>query len=300
MMEHFVTVLNSTFLPQGLILHSSLQRHCEGSVLWVICVDQLACDVISERNDPTLNPIAAAEFEDDVLVALRRTRTIGEYCWTLTPIAPRIVLERQPDAHRVTYLDADMYALASPAPIFRELERSGKSVLITEHGYSPERDMSALSGKYCVQFVTFVRGESERVRSWWEARCIEWCFNRFEDGRFGDQKYLDDWPERFPNEVYVLERREMMLAPWNATRFPVSEGIFYHFHQVRTARRGRFEVGSYPVPGPLWQAAYLPYLTLLDHVWRELIVAGRSVQPQVKRASLGRRLKRVLRSFRRT
>jgi hypothetical protein len=298
--EHFVTILDSAFLPQGLALHRSLQKLMEDFRLWVICVDEGASCAVTAMSDVTIEAISAADFEDETLRDLRRQRTVGEYCWTLTPIAPKVVFEREPAATRVTYLDADMYALAPLAPIFDEFERSGRSVLITEHAYAPEHDMAAISGRFCVQFVTFVRDDSEVVRQWWEDRCIEWCFNRAVEGRFGDQMYLDDWPERFPDHVHVLERRSAMLAPWNATRFPLSEAILYHFHQLRTTKYGPFDVGSYPLPGPLWRDAYVPYVALLRQIIFELRRAGFTVRPQKSRASARRRAKRLLRSFWRT
>src|SRR3546814_15041181 len=109
---------------------------------------------------------------------------------------------------------------------------------MTDHGHSPEYDQSATSGQYCVQFMTFNRHGGEHIRHWWESRCIEWCFARFEDGKFGDQKYLDDWPERFGNDVHVLGHEAWTQAPWNATRFPYSQSILFHFHGLRLGPRG--------------------------------------------------------------
>ena len=52
---------------------------------------------------------------------------------------------------------------------------------------------------------------------WWHDRCVEWCYQRFEDGKFGDQKYLDDWPDRFAG-VHVVDHPGVGLAPWNVSR----------------------------------------------------------------------------------
>ena len=44
-MEHYVTLFDSLFLPQGLALHASLQQHAGEHRLWVLCVDELAHDL---------------------------------------------------------------------------------------------------------------------------------------------------------------------------------------------------------------------------------------------------------------
>jgi hypothetical protein len=139
----------------------------------------------------------------------------------------------------VTYLDADLYFFSSPGPIFDEFEASGKDVLITEHAYAPELDRTAQSGRFCVQFVTFRRTPGGlSVMKWWQERCVEWCYDRIERGRFGDQKYLDQWPVLFQQEVHVLRQVEKTLAPWNVDYFLARLAIdfvpiFYHFHSFR-------------------------------------------------------------------
>ena len=123
--------------------------------------------------------------------------------------------------------------------IFKEFESSKKHVLITEHAYDPALDRTAQSGRFCVQFMTFRRtSESFNVLKWWQDRCIEWCFDRNEDGKFGDQKYLDQWPELFSNEVHVLRQVDKTLAPWNVDYFLSKNPsgltpVFYHFQSFR-------------------------------------------------------------------
>ena len=41
-----------------------------------------------------------------------------------------------------------------------------KEVLITKHASSPEYDLSAVSGKFCVQFITFNRGRVKNTNEW--------------------------------------------------------------------------------------------------------------------------------------
>ena len=261
-MEHYVTLFNSLFLPQGLALHRSLERQASGFVLWVLCVDDEVHDVLTRLELSNVCLLKLSDVETEDLKRVKKERTIAEYCWTLTPFSIRFVFETDSSVSRVTYLDADLWFLKSPAIIFREFEMSGKQVLITDHGYAPEYDQSATSGQYCVQFMTFTR-DAEPVRKWWEDRCIEWCYARFEDGKFGDQRYLDDWPERFPEFVCVLENKESALAPWNATRFPYSNGVFWHFHGLRIIeKRSNLYAyyGAYPLPKCTQLYVYEPYL----------------------------------------
>lgn len=289
-MEHYVTLFDSLFLPQGLALHMSMERHAGEYTLWILCVDDEAHKVLTKLNLPNVRLLQLSNLETAELKRVKPTRTKGEYCWTLTPFAPRFVFEANPTVQRVTYLDADVWFRKSPAPIFREFEASGKHVLITDHSYAPENDRSATSGQYCVQFMTFDRENGEVVRKWWEERCIEWCFARSEEGKFGDQKYLDDWPERFADRVYVLQNKEWMLAPWNATRYPYANSILWHFHGVRivtksNALRG-IVCGDYPLPVVTRKYVYGEYLFDLRLGAQKLADSEFQIQPQIARSSI--------------
>ena len=251
-MEHYVTLFDSLFLPQGLALHMSMERNAGIYTLWILCLDDEVHDALTKLELPNVRLLQLSKLETPELLAIKPTRSKVEYCWTLTPFTSRFVFEMDTTVSRVTYLDADMWFRKNPVQIFHEFEASGKKVLITDHGYAPEHDQSATSGQYCVQFMTFTRDGSETVRKWWEDRCIEWCFSRFEDGKFGDQKYLDDWPTRFANSVHVLSNRELTLAPWNATRFPYNNSVTWHFHSLRISLSSRKSLvvtyGSYMLP----------------------------------------------------
>jgi hypothetical protein len=242
--EHFVTLFDSNYLPMGLCLHQSLIKHARPFHLWIVCMDELAHKQLQvlDLADVTLLPLA--EVETPALLAVKPTRSRGEYCWTLTPFTPHFVFDRDSAAQRVTYLDADTFLFDSPQILLRELEESGKDVLITPHAYAPEYDQSATSGIFCVQFMTFLRttGGFEVMR-WWQERCLEWCYGRHEDGKFGDQKYLDDWPVRFPSEVHVLTQVEKTLAPWNVEYFLSANRslspVLYHFHSLKITSASR-------------------------------------------------------------
>ena len=286
-MEHYVTLFDSLFLPQGLALHASLEQHGGEYTLWVLCMDEGAKLALDRLAKPNIKTIALSEVEIPELLTVKKERTKGEYCWTLTSFTPKIVFDRDESVQRVTYLDADLFFLKSPKIIFQEFEASGKSVLITDHAYSPEYDQSSSCGQYCVQFIVFARNVSEPVRKWWEDRCVEWCFDRIEDGKFGDQKYLDDWPERFAEFVHVLQAKHFTLAPWNVTRFPYGEAVFYHFHGLRLLPKKQILLYSeYKIYKSVIDNVYHKYLNHFTHAITELNNIGVECQPQHKKIGI--------------
>jgi hypothetical protein len=248
--EHYVTLFNNNFLLSGLCLHSSLTEQCAGSAfqLWILCMDIQVQSQLEQLALPYVRLISLAEVENDNLLEVKPTRTIGEYCWTMTPFVAQFVFERDTTVQRVTYLDADLYFFKSPNILLAEFEQSGKHIMITEHAYPPKKAHSARAiraGRFCVQFMTFRRtSEAINVLNWWQARCLEWCYARVENGKYGDQKYLDSWPTLFAQDVHILQQKEKTLAPWNVNYYAEVNKqhiapVFYHFHGFRHVAPGR-------------------------------------------------------------
>jgi hypothetical protein len=280
MTEHYVTLFDSGYLLQGLALHRSMQRHLPAFRLWVLCMDDEAYRMLDALQLPSLSLLRLADVETPELRAVKPSRSRGEYCWTITPFSPRFVFEADASVQRVTYVDADVWFRRAPDAVFREFEASGKQVLITDHAYAPEHDQSAIAGQYCVQFVTFTREGGEPVRKWWEERCVEWCFARYEDGRFGDQKYLDAWPAMFADRVHVLADREAFLAPWNASALPYGRSVAFHFHGLKVYEGYRVfkHSGQYKVPRVVEEHIYGPYVEDLAEGARGLAAHGFSLK----------------------
>lgn len=290
-MEHYVTLFDSLFLPQGIALHSSMERHIEDFVLWILCVDDESYGILDKLKLSNVRLLRLSGFETEELINLRQSRSKGEYCWTLTPFAPRFVFEEDKSVSRITYLDADLWFRKNPAPIFNEFDASGRHILITDHSYSPEYDQSAESGQYCVQFMVFTR-LGENIRKYWEECCVDWCHARYEDGKFGDQKYLDEWPTRYPDQIHILSNKELALAPWNATRFPYGNCIFWHFQELRIVGSHSVDIGEiYTIPSVVIKNIYEPYMSDLRSAAIKLKNCGYEFRFQKNKHSLLRRAK---------
>jgi len=262
-------------------MYRSLLRYGGDFQLWIICFDDLAYELLKKLKLEKVTLITLSQFEDEELLRIKPHRSSKEYCWTCTPSTVLYVLNTEPHVDAITYLDADLMFFSSPDPIFAELGKA--SILLTEHRYLPEFDQSANCGIYNVQFMMFRRNtEGLQALKWWRDRCIEWCFARFEDNKFGDQKYLDDWPKRFAG-VHLLQHLGAGLAPWNVDQYSLKkqEGqvyvendqlIFYHFHALHIYPFNiGYVYGNYTIRSrEIRQWIYQPYLKEIGFVYREI------------------------------
>lgn len=287
-MNFYCSLFDSNYLTRGLAMYFSLMNSGERFRLYVVCFDDLAFDILKRVSYDDLIPISITDFESGELLKVKSFRTKGEYCWTCTSFVIRYVLDTY-NLPEVTYLDADLYFFSNPSILLEEFRDSGKSVMITEHRYTPEYDQSAKSGIYCVQFMTFKADQSGlRVLQWWQDKCLDWCFARYEDGKFGDQKYLDDWLIRF-DCVHVLNHLGGGVAPWNVQQYDVGDRskvnninvVFFHFHNLKWLTIDTFDLGLYKIQQKVIKYIYSPYfsdlknaLKLVQEQWDESFCKG--------------------------
>ena len=276
-MNYYCTLFDSTYLTRGLSMYRSLVNVGEDFHLYIYAFDKLTRDIFKELNLPRVTVISLEEFETPELLEVKPTRTKGEYCWTCTAATILHALDTF-NLPEVTYVDSDLLFFDKPSIILKEFRDSDKDVMITRHNYTPEYDQTATSGVYCVQFMTFKDNPNSRhVLNWWKDRCIEWCYAKLEENKFGDQKYLDDWTERFQG-IHVMQNKEAGLAPWNIQQYHVEEGpivngkqaIFYHYHGFKWIRDHEKQwfllaPGLYRLNENVRNYIYAPYATALTN-----------------------------------
>jgi hypothetical protein len=206
-----------------------------------------------------------------------------EYYFTSTPSLPLYMFQQSPAAEVITYLDADLCFFSDPAPLFGEL--GAGSIGLTAHRFPPRLRQLEATGIYNVAWLSFRRDTAGLAAlQWWRERCLEWCFDRLEPTRFADQKYLDDWPARFPG-VVVLQHPGANLAPWNFDAHRLSGTpdrvrvddqplIFFHFHGLKQPAAWLYDanVSNYQTrfSAPLRRLVYRPYIRALEAARRQL------------------------------
>lgn len=285
-MLNFCTLFDINYIHRGLALYNSLKKHCPQFHLWILCMDEEVFSILQKLNLNSVTLIKLGDFEDESLLKVKNKRTKGEYCWTCTSSLIMYVFKKF-NIGICTYLDSDIFFYSDPGILLDEI--GDNSVIITEHRYTKKYDQTKTSGKYCVQFMTFKNNQRGlHILKWWRAQCINWCFARFEDGKFGDQKYLNDWTERFEG-VHVLQNIGGGVAPWNVQQYEIlkekggifvsekndkSRLVFFHFHLLKFIEGGKVSLGIYELPISSRKFLYSAYIQELLLIEKELSEKG--------------------------
>ncbi len=283
-MNVFCTLFDSHYFSRGLAAYQSLKKNCTHFHLYIFAFDDLSYKTLQKMNLEYVTVISLRDFEDDKLLTIKSTRSIAEYCWTCTPSVIKYVLDNY-EVDSCTYIDSDLYFFSDPSELFNEDKNC--SVMITEHRFSENYIKYEINGIYNVQFMYFKNDViGKEVVSWWRDRCIEWCYAKSEDGKFGDQKYLDDWTTRFKG-VHVMHNTGGGVAPWNVQSYDYSlendtllqtektsgkqtNVLFYHFHNFKLYKQGLAKTIGYPLSKGIIDYAYKIYYKNLTEIENEL------------------------------
>lgn len=238
-MMNFCTLFDSYYIHKGIALYLSLERVTNDFHLYVMAFDKKCFDKLQSCGFDKMTIEFLDDFETPELLSVKSTRTKAEYCWTAGPSVIWHFINKYnlPD---LTYLDSDLFFISDPKVAFEELGNA--SVGITEQGVS--EILASLYGRYCVQYLYFRNDcDGRSALSWWRNSCIEWCYQRFEGDKYGDQKYLDQFPTRF-NNVHVFKNLGLGIATWNKDKYRISSEfiqygdkvypiVFYHMHATK-------------------------------------------------------------------
>jgi hypothetical protein len=276
-------------------MYSSLREYCHSFHLYIFAFDDKCHEILSKLDLNNTTIISLKEFEDKELLEIKSSRSPKEYCWTCTPSVLIFSLEKF-NIGSCTYLDADLFFFSSPEILLREMPEND-SVMITEHRFKPDDSVSFFNlGIYCVQFMIFKNDhKSLEVLNWWRKACIAWCFARTEIDKFGDQKYLNNWPGQFSG-IYILKNLGGGVGPWNQTQYnfykkgkkvyctEIKTGngfklVFYHFSGLNFFKDRKIKLSYINLRGAVKELIYKPYLTSLESARAEIAKTDNSFDP---------------------
>lgn len=272
MITNYCTLFNVNYMSRGINLYNSLLKVSNNFRLYIFAFDNLSYDYLVNLNLKKTIIISLKDFEDSQLKRVKKSRTKTEYFWTCTGSTVLYLFKRY-QIKSCTYLDADLYFYKNPKILIKESRKA--SCIISKHNYTEKYDQSDTSGIYCVQFMYFKNNIlGKKILLDWRKQCIKWCYNRFEDDKFGDQKYLDKWPKKYKG-VYVLKNLGGGLAPWNIQKYKIMKNkkfqsklnnkivfdmIFYHFHNLKFINKNLTYIGGYKIDDNIKKKIYYPYI----------------------------------------
>jgi hypothetical protein len=253
----------------------------------MFCFDDLSYNVFKSLSLQSLRIYHPKEWETEELLRVKASKVKRyEYYWACNPYLTRKVFLEQ-EADFTSSCDCDLMFFQSPEIIFQELE--GSDILIQPNNYSfPFVKDSPKVGYYCTSFQTFRKNENSlKVLNWWHERTMEWCASTFEEGKFGEQKYLDDWRTRF-KKVREIVNVGTNVAPWNIQKYDVSSVkghvmvnnifplVYYHYHSFRMNLSNYKYIitgdrdNNYPIAEDAIKFIYKPYIEILKETVVEL------------------------------
>jgi hypothetical protein len=249
--EVYCTYFDHNYLSRATLMIESLRRY-DQSPVYVLALSDLCETVLRELALPNVEivPLAKLEAAYPELAPLKQSRKVVEYYFTLSPFLPHYLFANT-DAERITYIDSDLYFFSSPRPVIDSFNDA--SVAITPHRFSFEYRNHLIYGRFNVAWITYRRNaEGLDCLNIYKAECTAWCYDRPEDGKFGDQKYLDAWPGRYPT-LKIIEHKGFNLAMWNVGNYMIRAKngavlidddplIFYHFASTQIAPDGTVRV----------------------------------------------------------
>lgn len=283
-MLNFCTYFDINYIHRGLALYESLCKTGDLFTLWILCFDDRTYEILDTLKLPHARLIHCLDFEagDEALLLAKGNRSTVEYYWTCTPSLLLYLFKHYRHIQMLTYVDADVYFFSTFSRVLEMIKRC--SILIVPHDYSPEFKGHETSGKYNVGVMTFRADENGlSCLEWWRDRCLEWCYSRHEDGKMGDQAYLDEWPDRFQG-VVISSHVGVNAAPWNVGQYPMTlsqDGqvviadwplVCYHFHGIKFCTQYIVFIMGYNVrlSRICISSVYYPYLKNLNHVEKKL------------------------------
>lgn len=224
-MMYFCTLFDANYAGKGIAMILSLSEHIPGSVLYVMAMDRKCSEILDRCNLDNVFVECIEDLDSPELDKARSDRSRAEFCWTCGSFVTSYFLHKYSLPH-ITYLDSDLMFFSSPECVLDDLEAENASV-----GLTPHFTDQTLFGRYCVQYVYFKNNCSGvAALDWWKGECLKWCYSKLEDGKYGDQKYLDYLGERFEN-VREISNRGVGIAYWNMNSYSFGNGRVYYSGQ---------------------------------------------------------------------
>jgi hypothetical protein len=276
-------VFDDNYYKKGLVMIQSLLEVMPDAFIYILNPGDTNYKIQNEN----VKIFNWSEIANEELKRAKSNRTHQEFCWTCASWFMNFLLQKY-DIPMLTYLDADIMFFNSPEIIFQEI--GIKDIAIVPHRFATEELQKRLevNGKFNVSWITIRNSPiGHKCIQRWSKQCLEWCYYRIEGNKMADQKYLDEWPELYGNNLCIIQNIGVNVAPWNVGKYTIilrdhkiyieeiiwdKEGmgvlnnsqllIFYHYHEFKDEN---FLTG-YSISDNVRKIIYEPYIKKIKEV----------------------------------
>ncbi len=237
----FCCVADSQYVPFFFSLLQNLKKVHSGPLeIHFLAVDPLAESLVRAElgNDPSVHfyTLETVWEPDELARILARPVSLR----ALSSKARLFLKAREKSSAEALFLlDLDMYFFRSPAHLNQAF---GDSHTLLFPQWSDRFTWARLHGVFNSGMVGARRG-SEALLSWWSKACWISCELDVENGRFGDQAFIDHALCQFKG-VTVYHGHDEDVAPWN------SETLGVRWESTSLVLQDGKPVGSYHAAGP--------------------------------------------------
>ncbi len=215
-MRRFVTEFDVNYAAKGIAMLESLLEHSPKAQITVMCYDEALRGILEDRFKARLELISQKTVEswEPRLAPLREQRQPWEFYATHKAILLKHLLGSCPDGELIAFIDADTLFFSDPEPLFEEF--GSASIGLSPHRFNKRTEFLRVHGEFNAGFGIWRKDPvGLQCLEEWAEQCLGWCqLEATEDGRFMNQGYLTDWPQRY-QRVQVLSHPGANLAPWN-------------------------------------------------------------------------------------
>jgi len=241
----FCVNFDCNYIFQAKEMLESLTAYAHDPMIFLLALDE---EVVSWAKNLSSSRIKILTLDEilEVYPSLRHTRSSrshAEFIFSLKTFLVDFCLKKNKEISSVSYIDVDVRFYSSVIPIYQELK--GYDVGLSPHGFTDKQTKLLRYGQFNAGWVYFRNSENSlEILRYWQGKVIESCEDVPRNGRFAEQKYLDDFPILF-KKVRVVENPGVNAGPWSLAHKSIAINnvgkltvnghplIFFHFHGLR-------------------------------------------------------------------
>lgn len=241
-MKYICTYFDINFMPRGMALLDSLEKHTKEFTLYILALDTQTKIYFEKLNHQHIVIITLEEYMVYFNIDKSKYRNKKEFYFSITPSICLYILENYKDIDLLLYLDADVY-------LFNELEMLYDEIGDASIAMCSQRLPWYTSKKYGMYNVGVNAFRKDReglaCLKQWHEDCSTWKPNQegYSLDFFSDQIWLDKWPFLYEN-LKIIEHIGIDTAPWNAIQYKFLKQdntyyvdgkplVLYHFSSLK-------------------------------------------------------------------